>query len=95
MIRQHVLEESAGMSFDGLIFSDSAFCHHFIYERLGKKYWPVVMHLGAGEKCCPGCHMSLPPSKLQEAQRNSQLEDDPAKMKTVACDYCGRLVFKK
>ena len=65
------------------------------YERLGKKYWPVVMHLGAGEKCCPGCHMSLPPSKLQEAQRNSQLEDDPAKMKTVACDYCGRLIFKR
>ena len=65
------------------------------YERLGKKYWPVVMHLGPGEKCCPGCHMSLPPSKLQEAQRNSQLEDDPAKMKTVACDYCGRLIFKR
>jgi len=65
------------------------------YERLGKKYWPVVMHLGADEKCCPGCHMTLPPSKLQEAQRNSQLEDDPAKMKAVACDYCGRLIFKK
>lgn len=65
------------------------------YERLGKKYWPVVMHLAAGEGCCPGCHMTLPPSKLQEAQRNSQLEDDPAKMKTVACDYCGRLIFKK
>ena len=65
------------------------------YERLGKKYWPVVMHLGHDEKCCPGCHMSLPPSKLQEAQRNSKLEDDPAKMKTVACDYCGRLIFKK
>ena len=65
------------------------------YERLGRKYWPVVMHLGAGETCCPGCHMSLPPSKLQEAQRNSLLENDPAKMKTVACDYCGRLIFKK
>ena len=65
------------------------------YERLGRKYWPVVMHLHDGETCCPGCHMSLPPSKIQEAQRNSKLEDDPAKMKTVACDYCGRLVFKK
>ena len=65
------------------------------YERLGRKYWPVVMHLGPGEKCCPGCHMTLPPSKLQEAQRNSQLEDEPAKMKTVACDYCGRLIFKR
>lgn len=64
------------------------------YERLGRKYWPVVMHLGAGETCCPGCHMSLPPSKLQEAQRNSQLKDEPTRMKTVACDYCGRLVFK-
>ena len=65
------------------------------YERLGKKYWPVVMHLGASDKCCPGCHMSLPPSKLQEAQRNAKLAEEPAKMKTVACDYCGRLVFKK
>lgn len=65
------------------------------YERLGRKYWPVVLHLGAGETCCPGCHMSLPPSKLQEAQRNAKLADEPAKMKTVACDYCGRLVFKK
>ncbi|MBQ9726486.1 MAG: hypothetical protein IJV65_03160 [Kiritimatiellae bacterium] len=65
------------------------------YERLGKKYWPVVIHLGKDEACCPGCHMKLPPSKIQEAQRNTKLEDDPAKMKTVACDYCGRLVFKK
>lgn len=65
------------------------------YERLGRKYWPVVLHLEAGDTCCPGCHMTLPPSKLQEAQRNSLLEDDPSKMKTVACDYCGRLVFKK
>ena len=65
------------------------------YERLGRKYWPVVLHLSAGEGSCPGCHMSLPPSKVQEAQRNTKLEDDPAKMKTVACDYCGRLVFKK
>ena len=65
------------------------------YERLGRKYWPVVLHLSAGEGSCPGCHMSLPPSKVQEAQRNSKLEDEPAKMKTVACDYCGRLIFKK
>lgn len=65
------------------------------YERLGRKYWPVVLHLSAGEGSCPGCHMSLPPSKVQEAQRNSKLEDEPSKMKTVACDYCGRLIFKK
>lgn len=64
------------------------------YERLGKKYWPVVLHLSAGDSSCPGCHMSLPAAKRQEAQRNTELADDPAKMKTVACDYCGRLIFK-
>ncbi len=64
------------------------------YERLGRKYWPVVLHLSPSDESCPGCHMSLPASKRQEAQRNTELADEPTKMKTVACDYCGRLVFK-
>lgn len=64
------------------------------YERLGRKYWPVVLHLSASDESCPGCHMSLPAAKRQEAQRNTELAAEPAKMKTVACDYCGRLVFK-
>ncbi|MBR1837497.1 MAG: hypothetical protein IJ783_09440 [Kiritimatiellae bacterium] len=63
------------------------------YERLCKKTFPVVVRVDAGG-ACPGCHMVLPPSKVQDAQRNAKLADTPAKMNVVACDYCGRLVFK-
>lgn len=63
------------------------------YERLCKKTFPVLVHLEA-DNACPGCHMVLPPSKVQDAQRNAKLADTPAKMNIVACDYCGRLVFK-
>lgn len=65
------------------------------YERLGKKFFPVVEHIDGTS--CPGCHMTLTASKIQEAHRNSMLASDPAKakdMKTVACDYCGRLLYK-
>lgn len=65
------------------------------YERLGKKFFPVVEHIDGTS--CPGCHMTLTASKIQEAHRNAMLASDPAKakdMKTVACDYCGRLLYK-
>lgn len=63
------------------------------YERLCKKTFPVLVRLGA-DNACPGCHMVLPPSKVQDAQRNAKLAATPMKMNVVACDYCGRLVFK-
>ena len=63
------------------------------YERLCKKTFPVLVRLGA-DNACPGCHMVLPPSKVQDAQRNAKLAATPSKMNVVACDYCGRLVFK-
>jgi len=63
------------------------------YERLCKKTFPVLVRLGA-DNACPGCHMVLPPSKVQDAQRNAKLAATPTKMNVVACDYCGRLVFK-
>lgn len=64
------------------------------YERLGRRFWPVAVRVGARATTCPGCHMTLTPSKLQEAHRNSLLADTPGKMRTVSCDYCGRLIFK-
>ena len=63
------------------------------YDRLRKKYFPVVFRVREGNGC-PGCHMVLPASKMQEAQRNAKLADTPEKMNLVACDYCGRLIFK-
>lgn len=63
------------------------------YDRLRKKYFPVVFRVRGGN-ACPGCHMVLPPSKMQEAQRNAKLADSPGKMNIVACDYCGRMIFK-
>ena len=64
------------------------------YERLGRRFWPVAVRVAAGSATCPGCHMALTPSKLQEAHRNSLLADAPEKMRTVSCDYCGRLIFR-
>ena len=61
------------------------------YERLRKNRWPVLIHLH--ENVCTGCHMSLPPSKQQQATKNAMLADDPAKMTIVACDFCGRIVY--
>lgn len=61
------------------------------YERLRKNRWPVLIRLH--ENVCTGCHMSLPPSKQQQAIKNSLLADDPAKMTIVACDFCGRIVY--
>ena len=63
------------------------------YDRLRRKYFPVVFRVRSGNGC-PGCHMVLPASKMQEAQRNAKLADTPEKMNIVACDYCGRLIFK-
>ena len=63
------------------------------YDRLRKKYFPVVFRVREGNGC-PGCHMVLPASKMQQAQRNAKLADTPDKMDIVACDYCGRLIFK-
>jgi predicted nucleic acid-binding Zn-ribbon protein len=63
------------------------------YDRLRKKYFPVVFRVREGNGC-PGCHMVLPASKMQQAQRNAKLADTPEKMDVVACDYCGRLIFK-
>ncbi len=63
------------------------------YDRLRKKCFPVVFRV-LGGSACPGCHMVLPPSKMQEAQRNAKLADSPGKMNIVACDYCGRMIFK-
>ena len=63
------------------------------YDRLRKKYFPVVFRVREGNSC-PGCHMVLPASKMQQAQRNAKLADTPEKMNLVACDYCGRLIFK-
>lgn len=61
------------------------------YERLRKNRWPVLIHLS--EHVCSGCHMSLPPSKQQEAIKNAKLAEDPARMTIVACDFCGRIVY--
>ncbi len=61
------------------------------YERLRKNRWPVLIRLS--EHVCSGCHMSLPPSKQQEAIKNAKLADDPARMTIVACDFCGRIVY--
>lgn len=61
------------------------------YERLRKNRWPVLIHLH--ENVCTGCHMSLPPSKQQQAAKNLLLANDPAKMTIVACDFCGRIVY--
>lgn len=61
------------------------------YERLRKNRWPVLIRLH--ENICSGCHMSLPPSKQQQAIKNAMLADDPAKMSIVACDFCGRIVY--
>ncbi len=52
------------------------------YERLSKNRWPVLVRILEG--ICSGCHMTLPPSKLQAARRGTDL---------VTCDYCGRLVY--
>lgn len=62
------------------------------YERLGKKYPHVIVNI-SGATSCPGCHMALTASKIQEAVRNAALVAEPSKMKTVACDYCGRLLI--
>ncbi len=64
------------------------------YERLGRRFWPVAVRVTGSSSTCPGCHMALTPSKLQEAHRNSLLAETPEKMRTVSCDYCGRLIFK-
>ena len=61
------------------------------YERLRKNRWPVLIRLQ--ENVCSGCHMSLPPSKQQQATKNALLTDDPLKMTIVACDFCGRIVY--
>lgn len=61
------------------------------YERLRKNRWPVLIRLS--ENVCTGCHMSLPPSKQQEAIKNAKLAEDPARMTIVACDFCGRIVY--
>ncbi len=61
------------------------------YERLRKNRWPVLIRLS--EHVCSGCHMSLPPSKQQEAIKNAKLAEDPARMTIVACDFCGRIVY--
>lgn len=63
------------------------------YERLKTKRWPVLIEVNPGS-ACSGCHMSLPPSKFQEAIKNTKLKDDPAKMAVVACDYCGRMLYR-
>ncbi len=52
------------------------------YERLSRNRWPVLVQIVDG--ICSGCHMTLPPSKLQAARRGTDL---------VTCDYCGRLVY--
>ena len=64
------------------------------YERLGRRFWPVAVRVAGSSSTCPGCHMALTASKLQEAHRNSLLAETPEKMRTVSCDYCGRLIFR-
>ena len=61
------------------------------YERLRKNRWPVLIKLS--ENVCSGCHMELPPSKHQEARKNTLLANEPARMTIVACDFCGRIVY--
>ena len=63
------------------------------YDRLKSKRWPVLIEVNSGN-VCSGCHMNLPPSKFQEAFKNTKLTDNPAKMVVVACDYCGRILYK-
>ena len=61
------------------------------YERLRKSRWPVLIKLT--NNVCTGCHMELPPSKQQEARKNSMMAVEPAKMMIIACDFCGRIVY--
>ena len=63
------------------------------YERISTKRWPVLLEVSPNN-VCSGCHMNLPPSKLQEAVKNSKVADTPGKMTVVACDYCGRILYK-
>ena len=63
------------------------------YERISTKRWPVLLEVSPSN-VCSGCHMNLPPSKLQEAVKNSMVADTPVKMTVVACDYCGRILYK-
>jgi len=63
------------------------------YERIATKRWPVLIEVSPNN-VCSGCHMNLPPSKLQEANKNSMVADNPVKMTVVACDYCGRMLYK-
>ena len=63
------------------------------YERIATKRWPVLIEV-SHNNVCSGCHMNLPPSKLQEANKNSMVADNPVKMTVVACDYCGRMLYK-
>ena len=56
--------------------------HLMYYERLLKSRWPVVVEISKG--VCSGCHMSLPPSKVQDVRRGEGV---------VICDFCGRIVY--
>lgn len=61
-----------------------------VYERLGKKSWPVVVTLNADD-VCDGCHLKQPPSIAQQvnAQTMGKLED-----RIVTCMMCGRVLYR-
>ena len=93
---QHLLQDAEAERAELVKTLDTAATRKFLsyYERLGRKFFPVVENIPTGCTACPGCHMSLTASKIQEAQRNTMLADDPARMRIVACDYCGRILYR-
>jgi len=53
------------------------------YERLMKSRWPALVKVNE-DNVCGGCHMALPPAKLQDVRRGVDV---------ITCDFCGRLIY--
>jgi predicted nucleic acid-binding Zn-ribbon protein len=63
------------------------------YERLRTKRWPVVVVL-TGDGVCDGCHLQQPPSVSQLVDQNAKNADQGARMRIVACNMCGRILYR-
>ncbi len=63
------------------------------YERLRTKRWPVVVAL-THESVCDGCHLVQPPSVAQNVDANMKLGEAGRPQRVVACNMCGRILFR-
>lgn len=63
------------------------------YERLRTKRWPVVSVL-TGEGVCDGCHLQQPPSVAQLVDQNAKNAAEGKKMRIIACNMCGRMLYR-